>query len=276
MNVASRVEVAREATDTLTRDLEQLGPSEWETPRACGDWTVAEVVAHPTGAAERYALYIRRALDGIAEPPDGASFVTDRPAYSEGIKQRAVQARRDFGEDLLGPFVAKGLGLVELFKSLQPDDWARPTFHAAGVLPAEGLLSWRIAELNLHRWDILNALGREAHLLDGSLEPLVEWLPRWLGAVFQPGEPLGRSVRFRIELGPPISSVLGLDLRGDRFDLDQTTAGPADDVVSTDPETFILVATGRLKWLSSIDSGALAVAGDRQAASELARRFGTI
>jgi uncharacterized protein (TIGR03083 family) len=276
VNVASRVKVARQATDTLTQELGQLGPSEWETPRACGDWTVAEVVAHLAGAAERYALYIRRALEGIAEPPDGASFVTDRPTYSESIKQRAVQARRDFGEDLLGPFAAKGLALVELFESLQPGDWERPTFHAAGVLPAEGLLSWRIAELNLHRWDILNALGREPHLLGDSLEPLVDWLPSWLRAVFIPGEVLGRSVRYRIELGPPLSSVVGLELHGDRFDLDHTAGGPADAVLSADPEIFILVATGRLKWLSSIDSGALAVAGDRQAASELARRFGTI
>jgi uncharacterized protein (TIGR03083 family) len=276
MNIPSTLKVVRATTELLAQELHTLAPEQWETPNACGSWTVAEVVAHLAGGGERYALYVRRALEGLSEPPPGSSFLTDRAAYSDGIRQRAIDYRHDAGGYLTGRFLASGIGLAELFDGLQPHDWQRPTFHPAGVLPLVGLLGWRTAELSLHRWDILNALGREARLPDGSLEPIIDWLPRWLSVGFQLRAPLDEPRRYLVVLGSPLLRLLKIAIFGDRFEIDREDDDSADAVLTTHPETFILLAMGRQKWSSGLESGAVTVGGDRAAAAEFPHWFGTI
>jgi uncharacterized protein (TIGR03083 family) len=276
VNIPSTLKVVRATTELLAEELNALAPEQWETPNACGDWKVAEVVAHLAGAGERYALYTRRALEGVSDPPGGSSFVTDRAAYSEGIKQRAIDYHRKGGENGAKQFRLTGLDLVELLESLEPGDWQRPAFHPGGVLPIAGLLGWRTAELSLHRWDILNVLGREAHLPDGSLEPIVDWLPRWLGIGFRATQPLPEPRRYLVVLGSPLLRLLKITVFGDRFEIDRQDDESADAVLTTGPETFILLAMGRYEWPAALGSGAVVVGGDRAAAAEFPRWFGSI
>ena len=277
MNIPSQVKVARLATELLRDELAALTPTEWETPNACGAFSVADTAAHLARGAARYSLWTRRALEGIADPSDDAVFYTDRAVASAGIRDGSLAFRRSLGDGVLEAFTRNGLALIELFESLKPEDWRRPTFHPVGVIPAEKLLGWRIAELSAHRWDILSGLGREAHLPDGSHEPIVDWLPCWLKAAFNAREPLPEPRRFLFVLGRPLLRTLKIRVDGDRFDVDpEWDESGADAVLTTDPETFILLMMGRLDWKAALRDGAVAIGNSPEAAAEFPRWFGAL
>jgi uncharacterized protein (TIGR03083 family) len=276
LNIPSQVKVARAATKLLRDELAALTPAEWETPNACGVLSVSETVAHLARGAERYTQWTRRALEGIADPPDDAVFYTDRATASAGIRDGSLAFHRSLGHRVLERFERSGLGLIELFESLQPDDWQRPTFHPVAVIPIEKLLAWRMAELSLHRWDILHRLGREAHLPDGSHEPIVDWLPIWFKIAIAVREPLDKPLRYRIVLSPPLSREMQITIHGERHEVDSAEISGADAILTTDAEAFILLMMGRLKWELAIEAGAVVVSGNKQAAAELPRWFGAL
>lgn len=270
MSIRSQVEVARAATELFRDDLASLTPAEWETPRACGEWSVVDVAGHVARGGELYASWIRRALEGITDPPAGAAFVVDRAAGSEGVLRLSRAYRQALGDRVLEGFERTGLALIELFESLRPADWRRPTFHPVGVIPIEKLLGWRIAELSLHRWDVLSRLGREASLPDGSHEPIVDWLPLWLRLCFEARQPLAEPRRYLFVLGSPLLRLLKLRILGDRFDLDpEGDEIQADAVLTTDPETFILLLMGRRAWQPALEDSSVLVGGSLEAADEL-------
>jgi len=276
VNIPSQVKVARAATELLRDDLAALTPAEWETPNACGVLSVSETVAHLARGAERYTQWTRRALEGIADPPDDAVFYTDRATASAGIRDGSLLFHRSLGHRVLETFQRNGLALIGLFESLRPDDWQRPTFHPVAVIPLEKLLGWRIAELSLHRWDILARLGREAHLPDGSHEPIVDWLPIWFKIAVAVREPLDKPLRYRFILTVPLRRAMRITLRGQRHEVDAADRTRADAILTTDAETFILLMMGRLRWEPALEHGAVAVSGNKQAAAELPRWFGAL
>src|SRR5215212_3240667 len=223
-----QLKALRSAFDLLRTEAAAFTPAEWQTPGACGDWTVSQVVAHLAQGAQRYTLWIRRAFDGQSDPPPGSSFYPDLATGSASINQRTFAYHQAVADDVLGSFTAATMEFIDLLESLGPDDWTRPTFHPSGVLPAVGLLHWRIAELSLHRWDILHDLGRKAHLPDESHEVLLDWLPRWLAVGFQPAAPLPRPLRIDFVLPAPASRTIGLDIYGQRFELRSEPAEAPD------------------------------------------------
>ena len=269
----SQLKLLRSIFALLRTEAAAFTPLEWQTPGACGDWTVSQVVAHLAQGAQRYTLWIRRALDGQSDPPPGSSFYPDLATGSASIKERTLQYHQDVADDVLASFTAATTEFIDLLESLGPDDWPCPAFHPSGVLPVVGLLTWRIAELSLHRWDILHALGREAHLPDGSHEALLDWLPRWLGVGFQPAAPLARPLRFDFALAAPASRTIGVDIHGERFELRSQPAEAPDAVFAVDPESFILGLAGRLSL-----AAALQAADERQAraAADFQRWFGAL
>ena len=60
MRIPSEIKVLRSAVAGLRAELGTLTPAEWETPGACGVWSVAEVIAHLAWGADLYAGLIRR------------------------------------------------------------------------------------------------------------------------------------------------------------------------------------------------------------------------
>lgn len=276
MNIPSQVKLARAATVLLRDELAALAPAEWEAPNACGVLSVSETVAHLARGAARYTQWTRRALEGIADPPDDAAFYGDCATGSAGIRDGSLTFHRSLGGQVLEAFEQNGLALIELFESLKPDDWQRPTFHPVAVIPVDKLLGWRIAELSLHRWDILDRLGREAHLPDGSHEPIVDWLPVWFKIAIAIREPLERPLCYRFVLRPPLSREMLITIHGERHELDAADTSRAEATLTTDAETYILLMMGRLKWEPAIAAGAVVVSGSDAAAAELSRWFGAL
>src|SRR5688572_18286418 len=104
MKTSQKVQVVRTVTEQLGAEFAALTPEQWETPSACGDWTVAELCAHLSGGALMYAGHIGRGLAGDAEPPAGGGFATNRLEAAAGIKQRTRKRRVELGEQVLDAY----------------------------------------------------------------------------------------------------------------------------------------------------------------------------
>jgi uncharacterized protein (TIGR03083 family) len=276
LNIPSRVKLVRALVDELYQELTELTPEQLELPRACGQWTVAEVIAHLARGAESYETNVRRAVEGRSDPPPGSSFRAYRASASAGIYHRTVALRRELGEQLIDRIKVASMSQVYQFESLQPSDWERPAFHTGGVLPAHLLINWRIAELAAHRWDIMHALGRPSGLPSASFEPIVDWLPRWLTICFEPGDALASPLSLMFDFADPLNRSLRLTVWGDRFEAEQATREPADAVLRGDPETLVLMLMGRLPWASTLVSNRLVVEGDQRVAERFTEWFGAV
>lgn len=276
-NIPSELKVLRSAIEQLLDELARLSAADWETPNACGDWTVAETVVHLTSGTERYELWARQALQGDASPPPGVTLPVDPDTIRTGNRQRVQDLRRQLGDVELGArFRGASDRFLELLEGLRTDDWSRPTFHPIAVIPLRSLMQWRLAETALHRWDILQRLGREAGLPDGSQEVLLDWLPRWLQACYNPTAPLERPLHLRFELAAPISRSLDLTILGDRFETDPAPGADVDVTLRLAAEPFVLLMAGRRRWREAIAQGLVEIEGDREQAATIENWFGAL
>lgn len=62
----------RELSDGLGRDILELPAAAWDIETNCAPWRVRDGAAHVVTGGERFALSIRRGLEGSTEPPAGA------------------------------------------------------------------------------------------------------------------------------------------------------------------------------------------------------------
>ena len=158
------VRAARAVTEWLCDELSTATPDQWETPNACGVWSVAEVVAHLAWVALRYRNSVERALMGDFGPPDGGLAPGSGRLTQAQMAEQASAYRRALGDGVRDAYPREGLALVELFESLASEDWDRPAYHGAGVRTVRHLLGRHVLEGGVHGWDAVHRLGRAVRL----------------------------------------------------------------------------------------------------------------
>src|SRR5690349_7877248 len=77
--ISAEINAARAATAWLRAALPTLTHEDWQTPRACGIWSVADVGAHLVWVTDLYADAVRRALADDVSPPESL-VVPESPA----------------------------------------------------------------------------------------------------------------------------------------------------------------------------------------------------
>ena len=128
-----------QAVVVLSRAIDQAGDvlasihaDEWDRPTPCNDWTVRQLAAHLAVAPEHFLQQARgEEVDWVAEP--------------EVADGQWAGYFRNHGDDLLHHWHE------------QPDDQAAQA-------------DWQSAELGVHTWDLVRALGRPQRLDDEVAE----------------------------------------------------------------------------------------------------------
>jgi len=256
--------LVREATDHLATYFASLRREQWDLPSAAQGWSLADVFAHVSGSAPRYASYIRRAAQGNTSPPPGTSQVKpyQEPRVSQGIAQRARDQREQAGEELLRAFRDDCADLQQTLDSLQPKDWEKPCFHRIMTVPIRELALTRLAEVCLHTWDMKASLEPWPALEPPQVVPVVvEWLSTWFSWGFYPQQPQDPPLRYRFQVCEPRLVTWDVVVRGDRFQI-ESPSGVATVTFTADPGTTLLVFAGRVPWRQAQEAGRLAVDGD--------------
>ena len=270
-----RARLIREESSRLRLYLAGLAPEAWDQPSACDAWQVRDVVAHLTGGAEFYIEVISLGLKGDSSPQEGrppAGSVNANTA-AEGLVRRGIATREELGDRLLPAFVSTSKQLNELMASLGPQDWDRPCYHPAGVLPVLTIADMRVGELAVHGWDIRSRLDSEARISSESLPAIMDAIQRLTKWAFWPGARLPSPVRYRLNITGPSPRALDIVVEGDGTTMQPAGPGPADVTLRCDAETFVLCMYGRLAFGSAIDDGRVQVDGDLVLAARLDEWF---
>jgi uncharacterized protein (TIGR03083 family) len=277
---AERLTCLRAESERFTQYLRTLPAEAWSRPSACTQWQVQDVVAHLVGVAEFYADTVARGLQGDASPPQGRppAGSVNAAMTAESLAKRTIAARKRLANHLLATFEATNERLNHLLAGLTPEDRQKPCYHPGGMVPAQHFIDLRLKELALHEWDIRSRLEPDFHLSPASFSPMIELLAgsvasgslRW---GFWAGPALSAAVHYGFEVSGPVPYSADIIVEGDTARVAETGDTMPDVTFRCDTETFVLLVYGRLPLAEALDSGRLAVEGDRDRALAFGQWF---
>ena len=223
--------------------IASLEPEDFNRPTRLGDWRVAELVAHlgasnigPMLSAESATTAETDALDWAVGCAPAAADVNERAqAMSDGARPaelRAMMLRTT--ETVTGLLVTPDPAFVV------PARW--------GAIRLVDYLATRCVELTVHSLDLAHAIERPVDLDRDATAVAVKLLAQVLAAVAP-----GRSVEIRV---PPHVAVQAIE--GPRH-----TRGTPGNVVETDAEMWLELATGRVTWAEAVTAGRVSASGER-------------
>ena len=226
------ISALRTSHDALVTLVAALSPEQLTAPSYCGDWDVAQVLAHIGSGAEIALLQLERAL---ARSPqlDRADFtvIWDRwSAYAPDDKanEMSVWDRR----------------YVSVLEGLDDETLASLRMSLFGMeFDAVGVVGIRLGEHAVHSWDVAVAFDAGAQVLPTSVELLVDRLPFIAGRV---GRPEGAKTKGQIEVRTARPERRLLLSIANNVALTEDVEGQPDGVLDLPAEAFLRLVHGRL------------------------------
>jgi len=237
---------------SLVDVVDQLPDDVFSEPTRLAGWRVAELVAHFAACVNAVPLRLAKPAPEGNEVLSVARYLTAVPSAGEVIAQREVDAAAgQKPTELRGNFA---LAVVNLTNALADAVGERVVNTRFGPMRLDDFVVTRCLEGVVHGLDLaqvpgvvtvsdLDALRITTRAL---LDTMVERAP-------------GRAVELRV---PPIAAVQCVE--GPRH-----TRGTPPNVVETDPNTWIELAAGRIRWDDAVADGRVRASGERSDLSAL-------
>lgn len=270
-----RVNILKAEYQRLEQYLHTLSQEAWNHPSTCDQWTVADVIAHITAANRSHATWITDALQADIINPESLPRRSNQRVDAAAAAQRVIALRKELGNQLLSEFVKANRAIEHAFDQVGSDDWEKLCYRERGAEPLRNVLDTFIADVGVHRWDVIYPFDPHVQLSHDCLAVMVERYPhrpRWWDIVLPPSHP-ALPVRFRF----PVSGVTapGTDfVIATQEEKYMEVAGdvPAHVTFRCDAQTFVLLVYGRLRPASALSKGTLTYEGD-QAWAEIFMRL---
>ena len=273
LSAQERVNLVETESRRLEAYLESLSANAWDQPSKCDLWSVADVLAHLTWAADYFITAISHGIKGDVSPPQGwPEAGTSGPEFFNGfIAEKAIEARITLGDGLVQEFQARNHQLQELLSSVDPDELDLPCYGPFAPRTVQSFITGRVQELAIHGWDIQSSLEPSAHLSSPTVPIVLERMPQWLAgkglSSFRSPSSAPSTVRYRFatQVGPNHDVVT----TGESCVVEsvgESPGGDADVYLRCDGEAAGLLAYGRV----TVDSvfGAGSVQGDQNLGNE--------
>ena len=232
-----------------------LTEAEWKTPTDLPGWTVQDNLVHIV-ALEWLALG-RPAPDH--EIPDDLPHVKNDFGRSNEV---FVDSRRDqTGDEALAEFRSVTTDRLAQLRTFGPDEFGAASFTPTGPGTVRDLLPFRVFDSWVHEQDMRRAVRRPGDLqgpvANAAFGRVVASMPFVVGKKAQ--APQGSSVAF--DLTAPLARRFAIRTDGRAQLLD----GMPDDAtvrITTDGETFLRLACGRLDPAAVLTGDAVQFEGD--------------
>ena len=273
-NPAERVEVLRQEVAAFKERVGNLSPEDWDRPSACEGWSVADVMAHLSGQA--FALNVSRGLQGDSSSPTGATPATEHneDEFARNIFQRAFNTRAEFGDRLQETLFQRLDESVEVFNSVDQEQWDNQCYWPPGPEPVRTMLDMRISELTMHAWDVCSQFDPDYRLSDGSVRVLMDTVNRAARRAFRPDPTIPAPQVYRFVIDHPVEVVYELVIANEEIVLRPGEAEEKADVVfQCDGETYVMVMYGRLTPNDALVSGKMDWDGNERLALGFGARF---
>ena len=148
-----------------------------------------------------------------------------------------------------------------------------PVWHPRSIVPMSQLIEYRALELAVHGWDIRYGLDLSATLSPRAMPFLTNWMCERFRVGFRKGDSLESPVRYRFQIGDPITSNIDVLISGDEVCVTTSDQSSADVTFRCDVETYVLFGLGRLPFARSVRRGRLEYEGDKDLASRFTSWF---
>ncbi|HJM42646.1 MAG: maleylpyruvate isomerase family mycothiol-dependent enzyme [Nitrospinota bacterium] len=280
-----RLPKAHERLLTLLQGKADTG---WAGPTNCGDWTFAQLTAHPIINAKFLAESVRVCLDestsrpnpgdpkqgvgaepgempAAAPPPPDPPLpfgVADLPAFNDWRGEETTRLVDGGPALLLSEFEESASNLQTQIRRIQHENASIPFWHPSGEGRLGYIPTFRLLELQLHGWDMRVMEDPGARLDEEVLPLLTDRLPLMLGRYARlRSRPDHPRIRVRIILTDPARNFL-LDWRGPESRAAIDDGGPVAATLTGQSEIFVRLVGGR--------AGSFHVLGDAAAGNALA------
>ncbi|MDX6227904.1 MAG: hypothetical protein QOI76_1294 [Frankiales bacterium] len=233
--------------DLLRAWLADLSVQAWSRPSALDGWSVLELAVHVANVPASTARIIATG-PSIEKPITLADYTAAWPASAAAIADIAVNDAAGLAPaDVLALWDDGNTALAAVASGL-PDDLV--VRAQRGPLRIGDFLASRVNELVVHAGDLSRSVpDLEAVPIDRQALAVA---CRMLAGILADRHP-GHSVEVRI---PPYAAVQCIE--GPRH-----TRGTPANVVETDPDTWVLIAAGRLPYAEAVAAGKVAASGLR-------------
>ncbi len=217
----------------------------WESPTACSNWQVRDVVGHMIDATEGYfpGFELAKTSREATDQPIGL-----RP-MAERLDERARSHRNSSREEAIGRLRSDLEKAMGIYEALSDEEWTgMMVFHPyAGPLPAAFYPWFQLVDYGVHSWDIREHRG-EPHGLAGDtadmLAPLGLIIWQITADTDNVAEPFTVGVR---NTSGPNAGTWQMKVAKEGLGYEP---GPVDDlpaVLEFDPATLVLTAYGRMR-----------------------------
>ncbi len=266
--VRDRIQLVRRLSNEPATDLHSMPSDIWRDaeryPSGCGQWNLADVVAHLIYGALGQAIVIRRALRAELSPP-----MAYLPLCGADGVDHIVRLREAYGEDLIPEFNATCKELNGIFVELAQESYHLPAWTHTGESPVSLLIDERAVELAIHGWDIRYGIDRWARLSEPAVPFVKAWAEEGIPARLRSGSAPGQPVTYRFLLEDAPAESRDVTISEDRMRVGPPSTGDADVTFRCDTNAYLLLMVGRLPLSRYLRRGRLAVEGDEM----LAKRF---
>ena len=262
--VEARIEILKAEYHRLEQYLHTLSPEAWQHHSSCDQWTVADVIVHLTGGSRSHATWIIEALHAERASTERLPRRSHQRVDAAAMAHRVMALRKELGTELLSAFVASARTIEHAFAQIGPDDWETLCYRPNGAESIRTILDNCIAEVGVHRWDIMVPFDPHAQLAPEAAAVMVERYPhrpRWWDIALPPQHPpIPVRVRFTISgvTAPGTDFVVATP---EEQYMEVAREGAADVTFQCDAQTFVLVAYGRLRPDAAHTTGMLTFTG---------------
>ena len=179
LTIPERISLVEAESRRLEEYLGSLTDNAWDQPSKCDLWTVADVLAHLTWAANYFIRAISNGRKGDVSPPEGwpEQGTLAQEDVNGFIGDKAIEARQALGDGLAQEFQARNHLLQELISSLSADELDLPCYGPIASRTIQSFITGRVQELAIHGWDIQASLEPAAHLPSTSVPIVLERMP---------------------------------------------------------------------------------------------------
>lgn len=218
--------------------LDSLAPADWQVQSVCEEWTIQDVAAHVTSDMDLVSTYLHNALSGHADAL--------APSYFAERKQQVANLNAASPERVRAEFRQAAARLLDLMRSVQPEDLLKTTQTFIGPLPVAGIMSIALYEGYIHTDDMLRPLERAAEMNREHLRALIALIVQIMPMMYDYQAAAGTRLIVALDITGEAGSPWTARVENSLLTVTPGLAPDADLVISADAETFFRVATGRL------------------------------
>ena len=229
----------------------------WQTPTACTEWEVRDVVAHMVDVTEAYLQRWSLARGGGEIPVAlGVQEVMPRGLDSSAKRLRSVPRR-----ELIDRLKGASDQLFTIFDGLTAEQWSGEIVHHVymGPVPAFIYIGFQLIDYTVHGWDIRAGLGLTTPLPSDQAGALVPFMLHvLLPSTIDPAASAGFVATWGVRVSGDQGGSWRLSLDGGKLSASEDSVSGLPVVFNFDPSDFVLTCFQRVAGGAAIGDQDLA------------------